>query len=88
MLNKHISEYIDIVRSYHYMKLSLYFCLVSPFVMHSNLMEMWKERSYGEISGVKVLTTKDFLSSPRQSQGELMLNPWHRHPDYAFHIKL
>uniref|UniRef100_K1QS52 Unc-84-like protein A n=1 Tax=Magallana gigas TaxID=29159 RepID=K1QS52_MAGGI len=32
--------------------LPLLFYAVSPFVMHSNLMEMWKERSYGEISGV------------------------------------
>lgn len=32
--------------------LPLLFYAAYPFMMHSNLMEMWKERSYEEISGV------------------------------------
>lgn len=67
MLSKYISEYIDIVRLYYNMKLSFYFCLVFLFVMYFNLMEMWKERFYGEILGVKVLIIKDFFSLFRRS---------------------
>lgn len=87
MLSKYISEYIDIVRLYYYMKLSFYFCLVFLFVMYFNLMEMWKERFYGEILGVKVLIIKDFFSLFRRSLGERKLNFWFRYLDYVFYIK-